>query len=393
MKWILFILVFILVLASLSFLSLQNPGIIQIDWLGYEVQLTAMLALLILLFFFILIILFGHVVSWVLGMPVKWLSFFKRSQHKKAELELLDLLSSYEAEIFSGALQHQKKAAHLLSDNPFFLWASGNTFEGVEKHFEAEKCFMALTKNPSTTFLGLKGQIRAAMHRGDVKSAYDLLKRAEKVVPTSPWILKHLLSLAREQKDFEQAEALILRLEDLGYFTSEQSKKQIALVQYQQSLQPKISLYQKEVLLRQAHYLDPTLTEATAALAPLLQRQGHITYALTALETTWNLNPTQTLGDLYLKIVSPKDDMKAFQEAQTLVKDNPKHPESLFFLARISLEAKLWGEARAFLNELLKQNPTAEVYQLLSHLELEENHNWKAALKWLEEGLQAPRHV
>ncbi|OJW51097.1 MAG: hypothetical protein BGO67_12265 [Alphaproteobacteria bacterium 41-28] len=393
MKWILFILAFVLVFVSLGLLALQNPGVVEISWLGYEVQLTAMFALLILLFFFFSIILLGYGISWLLGIPLKWLSFFRRSKNERAELGLLELLSSYEAEIFSDALQHQKKAAHLFSNNPFFLWVSGNTFERAEKHFEAEKCYMALTKNPSSTFLGLKGQIRAAMHRGDVKSAYDLLKRAEKVVPTSPWVLKHLLALTREKKDFEEAEVLILRLEDLGYFTPDQSKKQMGFVQYQQSLQPKISLSQKEVFLRQAHYLDPSLAEATAILAPLLQKQGHITYALTALETTWNLNPTQTLGDLYLKIVSPKDEMRAFQEAQTLVKDNPKHPESLFFLARIALQAKLWGEARAFLTELLKQNPTADVYQLLSHLELEEKHNGKAALKWLEEGLQAPRHV
>ncbi|HUX80059.1 MAG TPA: heme biosynthesis protein HemY, partial [Alphaproteobacteria bacterium] len=60
---------------------------------------------------------------------------------------------------------------------------------------------------------------------------------------------------------------------------------------------------------------------------------------------------------------------------------------------RIALQAKLWGEARANLAELLKQKPTAEAYQLMSHLELEEKHDWKAALKWLEEGIEAPRHV
>lgn len=393
MKGLIFILVLIAALFVLGLLALQDPGTVEIIWLGYEVQITALLALLFLLFVLILLILLGSVVSWFLGIPIRWLSFFRRAQSRKAELELVELLSSYEAETFSGAIQHQKKAAHHYSDNPFFLWASGNTFEKAEKHFDAEKCFMALTKNPSTTFLGLKGQIRAALHRGDVRSAFDLLKLAEKAVPTSPWVLKHLLALTREKKDFEEAETLIERLEDLGYLTSEQSKKQTAFVQYQRALQPKVSLEQKEMFLRQAHYLDPSLAEATTVLAPLLHKQGHVTYALTALEATWSLNPTQILGDLYLKIVEPKNDMNAFQEAQTLVKANPQHPESLFFLARIALHAKLWGEARANLSELLKQNPTAEAYQLMSHLELEEKHDWKAALKWLEEGIEAPRHI
>ncbi|HUX78150.1 MAG TPA: heme biosynthesis HemY N-terminal domain-containing protein [Alphaproteobacteria bacterium] len=393
MKGFIFILVLISALIALGFLALQDPGTVEIVWLGYEVQITALLAFLFLLFIFILIILLSAVVSWFLGIPIKWLSFFRRSQSRKAELELIELLSSYEAETFSRALQHQKKVAHYYSDNPFFLWASGNTFERADKHFDAEKCFMALTKNPSTTFLGLKGQIRSALHRGEVKSAYELLKLAEKVTPSSPWVLKHLLALTREREDFEEAETLIERLNDLGYLTSEQSKKQTAFVQYQKALQPKVPLDQKEMFLRQAHYLDPSLAEATAILAPLLYKQGHVTYALTALEATWSLNPTQVLGDLYLKFVEPKNDMNAFQEAQTLVKANPQHPESLFFLARIALQAKLWGEARAHLADLLKQKPTAEAYQLMSHLELEEKHDWKAALKWLEEGIEAPRHV
>ena len=393
MKWILFILALAIALASLGLLYFQDPGAVQITWLGYEVRLTATLATLILLFFLFILILVGGGASWLFGMPVKWLSFFKRSQKRKTELEFLELLSSYEAEIFTDALQHQKKAAHHLSENPFFLWASGNTFERVEQHFDAEKCFMALTKNPSTTFLGLKGQIRAAMHLKNITSAYDLLKRAEKVAPTSPWVLKHLLALAREQRNFEEAESLILRLEDLGYYTSDESKKQVALTQYHQSLKSKTSLAQKEFFLRQSHYLDPSLAEATAALAPLLQKQGHVTYALTALEATWSLNPTQTLGDLYLEIASPRNEVSAFQEAKTLVKNNPNHRESLLFLARVALKAELWGETRTFLMDLLKQNPTANVYQLLSRLELDEKQDWKAALKWLEEGIEAPRHV
>lgn len=393
MKWILFFLLSAVALVSLGILYIRDPGYVAITWIGYEVQLSAVVAFLILAFLFFILILVWWVISWLLRIPHKWSSFFRRSQKERAKHELLELLSSYEAEVVTDALQHQKRGASLLSTNPFFLWVSGNTFEKAEKHFEAEECFIALSKNPPAAFLGLKGQICAAMHRSDFKTAYDLLKRAQKLAPTSPWVLKHLLALTREKKNFEEQEKLILRLEDLGYFTSDQSKKQIAQVQYQQALQPKISLTQKEVFLRQAHYLDPSLSEATEILAPLLHEQGHTTYALTALAATWPLAPIQKLGDLYLQICSPQDELGAFQEAKNLVKDNPQNPESLFFLARTALKAKLWGEARAFLTPLLEQKPTANVYQLLAHLELEEKHDWKAAIKWLEEGIQAPRHA
>jgi HemY protein len=306
---------------------------------------------------------------------------------------LIDFLTSYEAESFEEALQHQKKVAEELQNNPLFLWISGNAFEKIDQNFEAEKYFVDLTKNPHTIFLGLKGRIRSALHREDFKTAYDLLKHALKILPRSPWVLKHLLAVVRKQKNFEETESLILRMEDLGFLTPEQSKQQVAYVQYQQALEPKTSREQKEVFLRQAHFLDPSLTGATEMLAEILQEQGHITYALNAIEETWLLTSTQKLADLYLEIVSPQDDLTRFQEAQKLVKENPKHPESLLLLGRTALQAKLWGEARTFLADLLKHRPTADVYQLLARLELEEKQEWKSALQWCEEGLQAPRHI
>src|ERR1700722_4728408 len=342
MKWIVFLLFFSVAIVSLALLSIQDPGAIVIAWLGYEVKLTVVMVLLCLLLFFFILILLGRVLSWLLGAPLRWLTFFRRSQELKAKQELLELLSFYEAEEFTNALHHQKKAAQHLSSSPFFLWISGNAFEKAEKPFEAEKCYIDLTKDPAAAFLGFKGQIRAALHRGDFSSAYNLLHHAEKLASTSPWVLKHFLALAREQKNFEKAESLIFHLEDLGYLPADQSKKQRAKLHYQQALQPETLQDKKEILLRQSHLLDPSFTEATETLAPLLQEQGHTTYALNIIEATWNLSPTQALGDLYLQMSLPQDDVEAYQIAKNLVKKNRKNPESLLFLARTALKAKLW---------------------------------------------------
>lgn len=395
MKWILFLLLCAALLVSLGFWYLEDPGYVKIIWLGYEAQLTVVAGFCIFLFFSFMILVFGRIVGSLLRMPLRWLSFFRRSQDEKAKHGFLDFLSSYEAETFPDALHHQKKAAQRFLNNPIFLWISGNFFEKAEKPFEAEQCFMDLAKNPSSAFLGLKGQIRAAMHRGDFKSAHGLLQRAEKLMPTSPWVLKHFLALTREQKNFKEGEACILRLEDLGYFSSDQCKKQMADLSYLQAIQPETSSAQKELLLRQSHRLDPSHVEAAQEFVLLLQEQGSITYASTVLEETWDVNPKQALGELYLKISSPGDNLAAYQLAHHLVKNNPKHHESLVFLAHTAIKAKLWGDARAHLTNLLnlKETTTADVYQLFARFELEEKQDLQAAIQWLEKGLQAPRHL
>ena len=80
-----------------------------------------------------------------------------------------------------------------------------HVFEKTNTPLEAEKCFMELSKFPGASFLGLKGQIHAALQRGDSRLAYVLLENAEQLVPTSPWVLNHLLTLAHEQKNFTKA--------------------------------------------------------------------------------------------------------------------------------------------------------------------------------------------
>lgn len=393
MKWILTFLLFIVASLFVGTLGFHYPGEVQIIWLGYEVKLSAAVFLLVILSIFVMTLIFGRFLYWLFGLPRRWTSSFKYSQQEKANQILIKLFSANEAEETAEALEVHKKGREALSQNPLFLWCSGQVFEKADKHLEAEKCFLELTKNSSTLFLGLKGQIRAALHRGDSNQAYYFLKRAEESSPSSPWVLKHLLALARQKNKFEEQESLILRLEDLGCLSAEQSKKQIAQSQYQQALEPKVALTQKEAFLRQAHYLDPAHSEATSALALLLKDQGQRTYATTVIEETWAESPSQKLGDLYLKICDSTDKNKAFESAKELVKNNPQHGESLLFLARSALEAKLWREARTCLNTLLKMKPTADAYQLLARLELESKKDEKAALSWLEEGLQAPRHI
>lgn len=388
MKWIFFFFLLVFGLTGLLHWYLQDPGHIAITWLGYEIQLSVVVAFFTFLFVVLSFLLSKHILTRVTELPSLYFSFLRKSREKKAKDEMIELLTSLEAEDFLRALSHQKKATLSLSLDPLFLWFSGNAFEKANKLLESEQCYLDLTKNPLTAFLGLKGQICSALQRGDYKLAGTLLDKTEKLIPTSPWVLKHLLALAREQKDYKKAEELILKLEDLDYFSSEQSKKQIAYLQYLDALQTEASPSQKEAFLRQAHYLDPYLVEATENLAVLLSEKGNKKEALHVIETTWRLTPNRSLGNLYVKISKPKGDIEAYQAASQLMMQKSKSSESLLFLAETALKAKLWGEARNHLKELIKLDPRAKVYKHLAALELEENQNSNAALSWLYQSFQ-----
>ncbi len=220
MKWTLSLFFLLGAVSFLGFWYLEDPGYIKIIWLGVEVQLSLVVGIFILLCFFFV----SRCLFWFLGIPFRWASFFQQARGKKATHDLLNLYTAFEAENFTGALQLQKKALKRLNNDPLFLWISGNVFEKADKPFDAEKCFMALSQSPLAPFLGLKGQIQMALQKGDSRLALALLEQAEKLAPTSPWVLKHLLTLAYEQNALKKAEELTLRLEDLGYLSSDVSK-------------------------------------------------------------------------------------------------------------------------------------------------------------------------
>ncbi len=387
MKWVFLFLFVLLTSVFLGVFITEYPGYVQIYWFNYEIRVSAIIFTLLLLFLFIAFYAFSRILSKLFTIR----SLF--SNKDKKDQIIVKLFLAFQAEQEKEAVSLQKKWSKVFKNDPLFLWISGRIFEKANDHLAAEQCFLELSKNPSTLFLGLKGLIRAALHRGDRNQAYDFLKRAQEISSSSPWILKHLLALTRQKKKYEEEEVLILQLEDLGCITPEQSKKQIAQSQYEQALNPKVSDTQKEAFLRQAHYLDASHVKATEALVPLLISQGEKTYARTVIEETWVEAPCQSLGDLYLNIDKPKNELAAFEKAQELISHNPDHNESLLFFALKALDAKLWGEARKALLKLIVKNPTADAFQLCARLELEGNKDEKTALKWLEEGLKAPRHV
>ena len=75
--------------------------------------------------------------------------------------------------------------------------------------------------------------------------------------------------------------------------------------------------------------------------------------------------------------------MKATEQ---LARANPAHPESKIALARAALEARLWGEARTFLEAVttdLGNHDETRICRLWAELEEAEHQDTKASRAWL----------
>lgn len=120
MKWLLFFIVTAIFFGFLGIVYLVNPGSLEIIWFGYNIQLSAILAFIILIFLMSILLLVGYSILWLINLPSKWANHHKKSQESNVETELLNLLMSYEAENFNVALELTQKMKKNLKKILFF---------------------------------------------------------------------------------------------------------------------------------------------------------------------------------------------------------------------------------------------------------------------------------
>jgi HemY protein len=82
--------------------------------------------------------------------------------------------------------------------------------------------------------------------------------------------------------------------------------------------------------------------------------------------------------------------MTRLRRFEKLVAGRPDDPLAHLVLAEASLDAKLWGQARAHLLAALDVRPSARAYSLLARLEEEEYGDRETARRWREQAAGAP---
>jgi uncharacterized membrane-anchored protein len=181
MKWPLSFLIIGVWGILIAVLNYNDPGQINVTWNGYLYQTTLVLALSVFTgLLFLLVVLLGF-----LGWVQRFSQHYKKSKEIKNQNELISLLTLIEAEMFTEAREKQKKSKELLENDLLFQWFSGNIYSKLGQSLEAKQCYFELTKNPATAFLGLKGAILS-----DPSGDKTLIEKAEKILPTSSWVLK-----------------------------------------------------------------------------------------------------------------------------------------------------------------------------------------------------------
>lgn len=371
----------------------QYPGTVEVSWFGYSV--TIAIGAFSVAFLGLIFLIWGIIRFWegMRAFPQALQAFFKRRRQKKAQEALVEgmvALSSGEFDLAKQLVDYSQK----LNPNqliPQILQAQAIYAAG---HYEeAEQAFKGLLAYPETAFLGIRGLILLSMRRGDHQKLHEYLQQGMALRPNSPWILKQLISFHIKDQTYQKAELLVETLHLTGGLTKEQVNRQQAILFWLRAEQALIQSNRSEFfkLAHRSLKLDPHLVGVSIALAKEYAKEGRVSEVKKVVFEGFSKEPNASLGYVWIDVLSHKSDIEKYRLVEELTSKTPLHSESLYLLASVALSAKLWGQARRHLKDLLIQEASQRVYRLMIYLEEQEKpHSQEDSKEWIQKAFSAP---
>jgi HemY protein len=384
----LFLIIAILALAGVWLAD--NPGVVSVRWGGYVIETSMVFlagaALIVALFLSILF----STYRWMRTRPGSWGGAFASRRRGRG----LDALSNGMVAIAAGDADEARRAAieaeKYLKDEPMTLLLAAQAAELNQDDRAAKIYYDRMADRADTEFLGLRGLIERARADGDLAQTLIHLRRADDLKPGTEWVLKGLMEILLKQRNYEDAEAVLDRM-GRGKSAKQEGVRHLqAVIGYERARLAKREGKTEATLslAEAAHSADPKFVPAAALL---VQSMGSGRKRDKVISNAWRLNPHPELKVAIKDLVLAEGAQEWLARAKAIMLPSaPDHRETKIALARAAFDARQFGEARKYLDDLSKNNPSVTVYRMLAELEEIANADAAAARNWIIKSTEAP---
>lgn len=370
----------------------DRPGTVSVTWMGYVVETSFAVALLVGLTALAVAALGYRFVRGFLRTPGRLRRYGRTRRRERGYRALTQGMVAVAAGDAETARRMARKADGLLNEPPLTMLLSAQAAQLQGDERAAKEYFTAMLDRPETAFLGLRGLLTQAIKAGDRVEALQLARKARSLQPNTPWLLATLYDLEARSGDWASAEGTLQQAIQAGAIPIEDGRRHRAVLLLERSFEAERRGRADAALshAHSAHDLIPGFVPAAARYAKLLGRAGRHKPAAKVVERAWRLSPHPDLADAYRELVEGYDPLARVKLFEKLLAQAPNHVESHIALARIALDAHIWGEARDHLKRALGIEPSRRLYRLLAELERSERHDEAAARDWLAKAAAAP---
>ncbi|MFC7052331.1 heme biosynthesis protein HemY [Hansschlegelia quercus] len=369
----------------------DRPGELVIDWQGYRVETSVAVAAA-----FVAVVAGGAVVlwnvmRWILAGPEAFALFRRNRRRSKGYEAIARGVVAVGTGDARRAGKEADEARRLLGREPLTLVLAAQAAQLSGDRAGAEAAFRAMTDQPETRSLGLRGLFIEAERRGDRSQAKQIAEEAARQSPDAPWAGQALFDFQCAERDWAGALATLERLSANRLIEKQDVRRRRAVLLTAQAGDAAASdapLAIREA--REAHGIAPDFVPAAVLAARLLAEQGDAKKAMKIVETTWSKTPHPDLAEVYVHARTGDPARDKLKRARTLSERSGNDPEGLYAVARAALAAREFETARGAVDRLLGIRPTVRACMLMAELE-EIQGDAGRSREWLARALRAPR--
>lgn len=382
------------------FQLLKTPGGITITFADYELYLTplAFAAGLLALFLglwllFKLARLILAVLRFLTGDETALTRYFERGRTRRG----LEALSKGMVAVAAGdaktATKTAAKAERLLRRPELTRLLNAQAADLAGDKRKARNYYRALAAEPDTAFVGIKGLLTQALEAGDTERALKLAHHGFVLQPKDQQVLDTLYGLQSEAFDWEGARKTLTMQSKAGYLPKPEASAReatLALAQAEDAVAAKNPEQAKKHALEAAK-LDPGNPEAVAAAVRHLIAEGSKRAASRQVIAAWKAKPDAQLAAVFAEIEPEETLERRRKRFDRLFEANPAHDETRFLRAELALTAQDWPGAKAAIQALAEDEPSARSCAIMAAIARGEGEPDHVVRGWLARAIGAPR--
>ena len=389
------LIIFLVVAGLLAFVEIflaNSDGAVIFRYQGIERTLRLDYASAILLVVIVAGIIIFEVWRRLVKLPRQIGQMREKSREQRGHQALTQGLIAAAAGDVAGAREHTKKAERYLEDEPSTLLLAAQTAQLEEKNDVAQLKFRQMLRKPDTEFLGLRGLLADAMHRGDHEEAMSLARRAYRRSPTTPWVLTTMFDLVTHAGQWKEALKITGDMARLKLIDKKASMRRRALINHMIS-RDALAKNSLELALKHAKIatdLGSGFSPAAVNAAEIATKLKRSRAGRDAIEKCWRIAPHPGLAKAYAGLV-PNENAAARQKRFERLRDlNPNDAVTQLSMAEAAMNAKDWASANKSLDKALEIKPTAGGYRLYSEFLRSSGGSAEKAVEMLNKASEAP---
>lgn len=387
MKWLLYTLGTIIVVALLTLFAMEDRGYVLINVRGYTIESSLVTWVVVLAIAFVVAYFSLRFFSNLIHVPSGMKSWREQRRQQRANQALLDgLVKLAEGDWRQAQREVMKHIADSRAPMLNYLAAARAAHE-LNEYDQRDRYLKLAGQNASVDDVGVKlTQAELQLNQHHQEQALATLRTLQQSNPQHRTVLKTLASLYLDLGDWTNFIDMIPQLRRRKVFSPQEldaleRRAYIAFLTHQ----PHASAKQLNDLWYKIPQNIQNHIDVLSTYISLLLEQGSSDIVepmiRNSLKREWNNELVRLYG-----VIDGADPKTQLINAEQWLDNRDNDPMLLLTLGRLSFRNQLWGKARSYFEASIGANGPAEAYNELAHL-LEDMGEKELALQYYRQGL------